>query len=90
MVLILRVVCLILWVVVAAASAPSFGRVARGFCSNADEYRTAYFFFALLSIIGIGRWFLAPYNDQIFAAIYVLTAGLAVYVLILTRRSRSK
>lgn len=87
----LRVVCLVLWVVVAIALAPSFIRSVRGKSfTDRDEYATGFFFTALLFIGSIGRWLLMPDNEDAFAGIYALTAALAAYVLMLTRQGRRK
>lgn len=87
----LRVVCLILWIAAALALVPSSLRYIRGReFTDLDEYRTAFFFTALLFIGSLGRWLLMPDNETLFSGLYAMTAALAVYVLMLTRQGREK
>lgn len=86
----LRVVCLALWLIVLAIKAPAFLRYVRGRSFTViDEYRTGFFFTALVFVGSLGRWIFAPDNQSLFFGMYALTAALAVYVLLLNRQHRN-
>jgi hypothetical protein len=84
----LRVGCLLLWAAAALVLAPGALRYVRGRFDGCDAYRTAFFFTALLFIGSLSRWILAPDDEEIFVALYAMTAALAVYVMILAVQGR--
>lgn len=86
----LRVVCLVLWAAAALILAPSTCRYLKGGFEACDEYRTAFFFTALLFIGSLGRWLVAPEDQQIFTALSALTGALAVYVILLSWQRRQR
>lgn len=86
----MRIGCFVLWLTVAVILFPALLRYLRGPARPCDEYRTAFFFTALLFVCSLGRWLFIPFNGQVFVALYALTGALAVYVLILTRQAWDK
>jgi hypothetical protein len=82
----LRVACLVLWAVVAAITAPVAVRVIRGRYTDEDEHQSFKFFTALLFIGSLGRWLIFPDNQGLFLGLYLLTATLAIYALVLIRQ----
>lgn len=86
----LRVGCLLLWTATAIVLLPGALRYVRGRFDGCDAYRTAFFFTALLFIGSLGRWLLFPNDDEIFVALYAMTGGLAVYVMLLAYQGRPR
>jgi hypothetical protein len=86
----LRVASLILWTVAAIVLAPSAYRYIRGEFRAVDEYRSAFFFTALLFVGSLSRWLIMPEDQQLFISLMVLTAVLGAYVILLASQGRMK
>jgi hypothetical protein len=80
-----RLACLILWFVPAVMLPGSVWRSLVGKPQDHDHFKAAFFFMALLIIGFVGRWYIAPADEEIWTALYVLSATLAGYVILLVR-----
>jgi hypothetical protein len=83
-----RLASVLLWLIPAALLPGSAWRVLIGRPREPDPYKAACWFMALLILGFIGRWYVAPGDTGLWAALYALSAALAVYVILLVRPRR--
>lgn len=77
-----RSLCLVAWVAVLIYTTPAVWTIAFGKPLYGDPARLVCWGFSLLTILFCARWFLAPENEGVFAALYVFGAVLAVLTIL--------
>jgi hypothetical protein len=80
-----RALSLVLWMLVAALSAPSAWRSLGHGTSSNDGWRGLVFFVALVMILFIGRWFIARSNEDAYLPLQVFSALCALYAIRVVR-----
>ena len=75
----------IVWAIVAAIMAPAAIRAATPTCRGDDPWRLMAFGCALMMGGFSLRWIVAADNIVLWKLLYVLSAGLAVYIIVIAR-----
>ena len=75
----------IVWSVVAVVMLPAAVRAATPTCRGDDPWRLMAFVSSLMMGGFSLRWIVAPDNIALWKLLYILSAGLAVYIIVIAR-----